>query len=416
MKLLGTVASVAVLCLVVAACGGGGRHHARTRTAPSQRLTSVPSQTLTSVIPSERLIGGSVYTFGDVGVGYKLRALEHDTPTPVAGIHGQVVQVASSNSDGYALTAAGTVYAWGGGGLGELGNDSRSRYETTAVRVRFPARVRIATLPNPMPYNGALAIDSRGHVWGWGLNRSSDLCLPSRIELVPRRIPLTDVTLGTGARTHSLFDSHGALYACGSGAAGELGDGSMRTRRDPVRVRGLPRRSRIIALTSSWEGSGALLANGAYYDWGYNASGQLGDDTTVNSDLPVRVQLPGAVRHVFQGGSRAGNGQTVAILEDGSVWSWGDGSWGQLGDGGTINSPVPVRVELPGRVSFRQVNSGGYASYAIDNLGRLWVWGANNLGQLGTGSTALVEPQPVDAGLHFKQVSSTSTNVVALGS
>jgi len=169
--------------------------------------------------------------------------------------------------------------------------------------------------------------------------------------------------------------------------------------------------ARVTALTSSWEGSGALLSNGVYYDWGYNAAGQLGDGGTADSNVPVPVKLPAAVRQVSQGGSGAGNGQTVAILADGSVWAWGDGTKGQLGDGGTTGSDVPVQVKMPAGVTFTTVNSGGYSCYAIDGSGRLWAWGGNQNGQLGTGSSARIQTTPVNVGIHLTQVSSTASNV-----
>jgi alpha-tubulin suppressor-like RCC1 family protein len=114
---------------------------------------------------------------------------------------------------------------------------------------------------------------------------------------------------------------------------------------------------------------------------------------------------------VSQGGSGAGNGQTVAILADGSVWAWGDGTKGQLGDGGTADSDVPVRVRAPAGVTFTTVNSGGYSCYAIDRSGRLWAWGGNQNGQLGTGGSAGIETTPVNVGIHLTQVSSTASNV-----
>jgi alpha-tubulin suppressor-like RCC1 family protein len=324
---------------------------------------------------------------------------------------GEVVQIATSNSDGYALTSSGVVWAWGVASYGELGDGTTSPYDTRAAEVAFPTGVKIVALANPMPFDGALAIDSSGHVWGWGLNADGDLCLSGLTELRPGRLPLSDVTLATGARTHSLFDSKGHVYACGSGEGGVLGNGSTISSSTPTAVVGLPSTASVTALTSSWEGSGAVLSNGAYYDWGYNAAGQLGNGSIAGSDVPVRVELPAAVRQVSQGGSGAANGQTLAILANGSVWDWGNNNKGQLGDGSMVSSDVPVRVKVPAGVTFAKVNSGGYSCYAIDGSGRLWAWGGNGNGQLGTGSGARIETHPVDVGIHLEQVSSTASNV-----
>jgi alpha-tubulin suppressor-like RCC1 family protein len=352
-----------------------------------------------------------VYRFGVVGNRGKIAQLELRTPTLVAGISGKVVQIATSNSDGYALTSSGTVWAWGVGSYGELGDGKTPPYDTRAVRVDFPAGVKVTSLANPMPFDGALAIDSSGHVWGWGLNADGDLCLSGLTKPRPSQIALSDVTLATGARTHSLFYSKDQVYACGSGAYGVLGNGSTTSSSTPTAVVGLPSTVRVTALTSSWEGSGALLRNGAYFNWGYNAAGQLGNGSTANSDEPVEVKLPADIRQVFQGGSGATNGQTIAILANGSVWAWGDNKKGQLGDGSRTDSGVPVPVDVPAGVTFVRVNAGGYSCYAIDNLGRLWAWGGNENGQLGTRISARFETKPVDVRIRLKQVSSTASNV-----
>ncbi len=144
------------------------------------------------------------------------------------------------------------------------------------------------------------------------------------------------MTHATGARTHALFDSHGTVYACGSGDAGELGEGS-----------------------------------------------------TTNSALPDKVDLAGPVIEVSQGGG-ANNGQTIAVLRNGSVWAWGNNNRGQLGVGSLVDSHVPVPVAMPNKTTVIKVNSGGYASYAIDSTGRLWAWGDNNSGQLGAGHATLL--------------------------
>lgn len=358
----------------------------------------------------------TVFRFGVVGNKGAITQLQLDKPTQVRGITGQIIQIATSNSDGYALTSSGAVWAWGVANYGELGNGTDSSYSTRAVEVEFPTSVKIASLANPMPFDGALAIDEHGHAWGWGLNALGDLCVPGLTELRPSELPLGGVTLATGARTHSLFDSHGNVYACGSGEYGVLGTGSSSSSATPVPVLGLPSGVKVTALTSSWEGSGALLENGDYYNWGYNAAGQLGDGSTSDSAVPVLVKLSAAVRQVFQGGSGAKNGQSVAILANGSVWAWGDNDRGQLGNGTRISSDVPRRVDAPNGVHFVKVSSGGYASYAIDRSGRLWAWGDNTSGQLGIGSSTRGTTKPVGVGIHLRQISSTAQNVAGFRS
>jgi alpha-tubulin suppressor-like RCC1 family protein len=358
--------------------------------------------------------GSIVYRWGVVGNQGKIAKLQRDTPTPISGIAGKVVQIATSNSDGYALTSNGEVYGWGVNSYGELGDGHLTPYETKAVEVNFPAGTKIAALGDPMPFDAGLAIDSSGHVWGWGLNATSDLCLPKLIYTRPKKLPLSHVTLATGARTHSLFDSNGTVYACGSGDAGELGNGSTTSVSIPTPVTGLPSGKKIATLTSSWEGSGALLTNGDYYDWGYNAAGQLGDGTTTDSAVPVEVTLPGSVTQVFQGGSGPKNGQTMAVLENGSVWTWGDNDRGQLGIGSRTSAVTPVEVHIPKGVAFVKVSSGGFASYAIDKDGRLWSWGDDSEGQLGIGKPKPSATLPVDVGLRLTQVSSTAQDVAGL--
>ena len=109
---------------------------------------------------------------------------------------GRVAEVASSNSSEYALLANGSVYAWGLGNAGQLGDGATKDSFTKPVRVRFPARVKIASLPiDVMPFDTGLAVDTTGHVWGWGDNQGGELCLGNRQKhLTPVRLPFSHVT------------------------------------------------------------------------------------------------------------------------------------------------------------------------------------------------------------------------------
>ena len=93
-------------------------------------------------------------------------------------VPGTVAEVGTSNSTEYALLTNGRLYAWGLGTQGQLGDGRSANSFARPVRVRFPAGVRIASIPaDVMPYDSGLAVDTRGNVWGWGDNGGGELCL-----------------------------------------------------------------------------------------------------------------------------------------------------------------------------------------------------------------------------------------------
>jgi alpha-tubulin suppressor-like RCC1 family protein len=338
-------------------------------------------------------------------------------PELVHGLPRSVIQISTSNSDDYALTQGGAVYAWGPGGQGELGNGTTERVSERAVRVDLPVGVRIASLPNPMPYNGAMAIARNGKVWAWGNDVSRDFCQARGTDLTrPVELQLNDVTLAAGALRHTIYDAGGRIVSCGLGRWGQLGNGTNGRTDDtgrPVAVHGLPA-GRAIALTSAWGQAGVLMADGRYYDWGYNAGGQVGDGTRRNQTTAIRVALPDRVRSVFEGGSFGSNGQAIALLENGSLWEWGNGRLGQLGDRRRADAFSPIELRAPDR-HFLEINSGGSTDYAIDHRRQLFAWGNNRAGQLGSGSLRASSPVLVRIPIAVSQVSSTSHNVAALG-
>jgi alpha-tubulin suppressor-like RCC1 family protein len=154
----------------------------------------------------------------------------------------------------------------------------------------------------------------------------------------------------------------------------------------------------VSSLTTSWEGSGAVV-NGVYYDWGYNRTGQLGDGSTVDSNIPVRVKLPAPVAEVFQGGDYAADGETMALLTNGKVYAWGTNTRGELDVGNTTNHLVPVPV--PALTGASEVVCGGQTCYALLS-GHLYGFGSSANGVLQKN------------GRSFTYVTATSSNVAAI--
>jgi len=334
-------------------------------------------------------------------------------PTAIS-LPGQVAEAGTSNSTQYALLTDGSLYAWGEGTHGQLGNGTKANSFKTAVQVHFPPGVRIAWIPtDTVPFDSALAVDTHGNAWGWGYNDSGELCLGNNhAHSTPVELPFTNVTAMAGGGSHAVYDANGTLYSCGSGQAGELGDGSTRDSNVPARVQGLNGQS-VTTLVAAYANGGALLSNGQYYDWGNDSKGQLGNGTIrQNSAVPVRVPLPASVTQVAQGGSLSGNGQTLVMLSDGSLRAWGDNQYHQLGNGGTGIAKSPVRFSAPAGVTYRMLATAANTSYAVSSTGQVYAWGQNNLGQIGDGSGRTAShPVRVDSGA--TSISATANDVAA---
>jgi alpha-tubulin suppressor-like RCC1 family protein len=329
-----------------------------------------------------------------------------------------VVQVGSSNSTQYALLANGSVWAWGQGTQGQLGDGATVNEFKTAVQVQFPPGVKIAFLAtDAMPFDTALAVDTSGNAWGWGANNEGSLCLGNgNQQNVPVELPLTDVTTLAGADGHAVYDSRGTVYSCGKNAYGVLGDGSSKNSMVPVRVTGLPD-VQVTALVSSWQNAGALLSDGRYYDWGYNDQGQLGDGFGGRaSSVPVPVPMPDSspAALVAEGGSAPDNGQTLVQLADGALYAWGDDQWSQLGDGRTGTRDYPERVYPPFGVTYAVLASGGATCYGISSTGVVYAWGNSSEGEVGDGTRQTARtPVAVDSGA--TSISSTAGDVTVAG-
>jgi alpha-tubulin suppressor-like RCC1 family protein len=126
--------------------------------------------------------------------------------------------------------------------------------------------------------------------------------------------------------------------------------------------------------------SAATLADGTVRTWGANTYGELGNGTTVNSTAPVRPTGLTGVTSVS-----AGYFHTLALKKDGTVWAWGWNGAGQLGDGTLNDRTSPVKVTgLSGVV---EISAGWFHNLALKQDGTVWAWGYNETSALGDGST-----------------------------
>jgi len=230
-------------------------------------------------------------------------------------------------------------------------------------------------------------------------------------------VPATNVIAVAAGSFHSLFvKNDGTLWAMGYNYYGQLGDGTTTSRTSVVQVKdssGVPV-TNVIAVAAGDAHSLFVKSDGTLWAMGYNYYGQLGDGTTTSRTSPVQVKDSSGTPVTNVITVAAGDAHSLFVKSDGTLWAMGNNSYGQLGDGTTINrtSPVQVTVDSLGVpvTNIIAVAAGGDHSLFVKSDGTLWAMGNNNSGQLGDG-TATVRSSPV-------QVRDSSgvpaTNVIAV--
>ncbi len=277
------------------------------------------------------------------------------------------------------LSKRGAVRCWGDNAFGQLGNGTTTA-STTPVGVSGLSS-KVAAIASGTHF--ACALTTTGGVKCWGDNAQGQLGNATTIAS-STPVNVSGLSSGISAITVGAYQACalttlGGVKCWGDNAYGKLGDGSLTDSSIPVDVVGLG--SGVAAVSTQVWDTCALTTAGAVKCWGWNFYGQLGNGTLTDSSTPVDVSgLSSGVTSIAVGGYHA-----CAIMSaSGAAACWGQGRYGQLGDGSATDSSTPLMVS--GLSGVTAITGGTYHTCAVTSLGGAWCWGANNVGALGNGT------------------------------
>ena len=220
-----------------------------------------------------------------------------------------------------------------------------------------------------------------GKPWAWGSNNTGQLGggtttatpTPAQVRGLDGVVALASNFIWEREDLHHslALKSDGTVWAWGWNGFGQLGDGTTTQRLVPVRVEGL---TDVVAVAARGHHSMALKSDGTAWTWGHNRHGELGDGTTADRHIPVQATSLSRVIAIA-----AGDWFSLALTEDGTVWSWG----GDPGQTGTRTTPGAVT----GLTDVAAIEAAGGHCLALKRDGAVWAWGDNDTGKLGDGMT-----------------------------
>jgi alpha-tubulin suppressor-like RCC1 family protein len=316
--------------------------------------------------------------------------------TPASGTLSAGASVISAGDNHSCAIESGKAFCWGDNSFGELGEGSTPQsgvpvpVDTSGV-LAGKTLTQIATGDD-----FTCALDSAGAAYCWGGNYAGVLGDGSTVSYSSAPVAvdtsgvlsgktLTQISANYGSTC--ALDTSGAAYCWGDNGYGELGDSSTANSSTPVAVdtSGVPGGA-FSQLTDGGFHACALDAAGAAYCWGYNQSGQLGDDSIADSSVPVPVDTSGALAGKTLTQVNGGWDHTCALDSAGQAFCWGFNAYGQLGNGSQTDSSVPVPVNASGILAGKtltQVSGNWGHTCAVDSNGAAYCWGDGAAGDLG---------------------------------
>ena len=322
---------------------------------------------------------GTVWTWGENDFGQlgDRTTLNRTIPIQVSGLN-EVVDVAGGGFHTIALKSDGTVWSWGYNKQGQLGNES-------TITSTAPMQVRKLSGIVAIACGGfhTIALKSDGTVWTWGKNDTGQLGVDNKTDTykaAPVQVNgISDIIAIKGGAGYTIaLKSDGSVWIWGDNKNGQLGDGTVWSRNIPVKVEGL---NNVIAIAGGGFHAIALNTTNSVYAWGSNEWGQLGEGTTTNRNTPVQVSSINDIVSIA-----GGYDHTVVLRSDGTVWVWGDNNYGQLGEKTVvIRESVPMQVNDISNVT--SLTCGSRHALVLKSDGSVYSWGNNANGQLGNGTT-----------------------------
>ena len=334
-------------------------------------------------------VGDDFYSgLGDGKVGYQL------SPYSVTALSG-VTQVSSANN-GYhslAVTSGGAIYAAGWNNYGQLGNNSEVNSNTFAQVQTSTGYLTGITAGAAGSYHSLALTTSGGNVYAWGygsygqLGNGSNSTQQLPVEVVNSAGALANITAISAGEYHSLaLRNDGTVWAWGYNSDGELGNNTTTNSNKALEVlntSGTPL-SNIVAIAAGSLHNLAVDSSGNLWAWGYNTDGELGDGTTTHHLEAEQINLSGTTLKAAAGAVSACRFCSMAITSTGTALAWGSNASGELGDGTTTNRLTPVAIE--NLTSVASISTGVYHAMATETNGSVWTWGLNTMGELGNGT------------------------------
>ncbi len=339
------------------------------------------------------------------GTSLTLTAPDDATNTRLAGI-------SAGDTHSLAVSSDGLLYAWGDNTHGQLGDPTRAKH-STPTSVPTPDGVRFTQSTAGDGYSAAL--DTDGHIWTWGDNGHGQLGHGNTggDDPTPRQVDTGDsrfTQISAGTAHMIALDTQGRAWTWGDDTHGQLGDGNTGGATGTPTVRAMPPATPSWMVYTQVRAGGshtlAIANNGHMYAWGDNTHGQLGDGNTGGATgTPTQVQAPTGTSPAFTWlYVTAGTDHTLVIGSDTDTdtpYTFGSDQHGQLGDGSGTDTGRPIKPELPTAITITTISAGGHVSHAIADNGRMYAWGDNTHGQLGshadTTTPVIVDPPAPDA-------------------
>ena len=330
------------------------------------------------------LADGTVRTFGGNASGYLgvNDTTSRQTPVQVFGISSSAVAVGCGSYLTAVLLSDGSVRTFGSNGSGQLGINDTAPRSTPVESITIPARTLAGSVGGGGTHTAVILRD--GTVRTFGANSNGQLGVgDTTSRLMPVQViglsTATAVACGT-AHTIVLL-SNGTLQAFGANSGGQLGDNTTTFRPTPTQVFGIS--SSATGVAGGLNHSAVLLANGTVRTFGNNSYGQLGVNDTTNRSTPVQVfGISSSATAVA-----CGQDHTLVLLANGTVRTFGDNSFNQLGidvSGGTRQTPVQI---FSISSSATAVAGGRFHNAVLLADGTVRTFGYNGNGQLGVDDT-----------------------------